>query len=93
MYIGLSDFSKKSVDTIIKNDDVDDLYTNRVIRIINNEFEIKLFLAEKLGSECFNYLTIPERNLIVKRLKTYSTDPANSISDVAGTFESFLRRL
>jgi hypothetical protein len=90
-YIGLEDFSKDSLNSIIDADLKID--TNKIKRIIDNEFELNLYLTDKLGEECFNFLNAPEKNLLIDSLKKYSKNPANSISDAAGALESFLRRV
>ena len=90
-YMGMQDFSKNSLCSIVETKD--DININKITKILDNEFEISLFLNEKLGEECFNYLNKPEKSLLIDGLKKYTKNPANLISDVAGSFESFLRRI
>ena len=92
-FIGLEDMSKASLDSILgEGNSPMGEFTKRVATRLNNELEANMFLSDKLGEQCFCYITNPERNYMTKSIISHQSEPSNSISDFAGAFESFLRR-
>lgn len=92
-YIGLDSMSKQSLSTIVGKGSISEDFAERIVTRLNNEFQTSTFLSEKLGEQCFAYVSNPEKKLIVKAILMYHKEPANAISDFAGAFESFLRRI
>ena len=66
---------------------------NRIISHVNNKIEGQLFVSEKLGNSCYDFISDPERKLLVDSLLKVSKQPANAVEDAAGAFESYLRRI
>ena len=82
------DFLKKNLTKKIEYNHI-----NKITTAISSKFEAQLVISEKLGNECFNYISEPERILLVEAFLKFSDNPANGIDDSAGAFESFLRRI
>lgn len=92
-YIGLGTMSREGLLAIFSEECINDDFARRVITRLNNEFEVSTFISNKLGEQCFVYMNNAEKNLIIKAILIYQRDSANAISDFAGAFESFLRRI
>ncbi|MFH1505559.1 MAG: hypothetical protein ABIE94_01050 [archaeon] len=66
---------------------------NKILVTVKNKFQAQLVISEKLGQNCFNYITDAERTLLVDAILKAHSNPRNAIEDATGSYESFLRRI
>ena len=92
-YIDITELKKEYFQKLFASGDSKLNYINKITNTINSLFEAQIFITEKLGTNCFNYLTDAERKLLSNALIKIFDNPPNAIDDSAGAFESFLRRI
>jgi hypothetical protein len=92
-YIGIPSLSKERLSNLFSHSRTQFNHINKIINTINNNFEAQIFLSEKLGQNCFGYVSDAERKLLTDSVVKVTDNSSNAIDDAAGAFESFLRRI